>query len=143
MSGATFGVIVGNRGFFPDVLARDGRHEVLAVLAAQGYNAICLTPDDTKFGSVETLSDARKCAELFKQHRDQIDGVLVSDDLQTFLQGCCRVVPQHDHITALTAVFKKGMCISGAQSGTGAGARMLSRQMARLCAFKTTWSWAR
>jgi len=78
VSGATFGVIVGNRGFFPDVLARDGRQEVLAVLAAQGYNAICLTPDDTKFGSVETLSDARKCADLFKQHRDQIDGVLVT-----------------------------------------------------------------
>jgi len=34
--------------------------------------------------------------------------------------------------------FQKGMCISGAKSGTGAGARMLSRQMARLCAFKTT-----
>ena len=78
MSDATFGVIVGNRGFFPDVLARDGRQEVLSVLAAQGYNAICLTPDDTKFGSVETLSDARKCADLFKQHRDEIDGVLVT-----------------------------------------------------------------
>ena len=78
MSGATFGVIVGNRGFFPDVLARDGRQEVLGVLAAQGYKGICLTPDDTKFGSVETLSDARKCADLFKQHRDQIDGVLVT-----------------------------------------------------------------
>ncbi|HXJ95295.1 MAG TPA: L-fucose/L-arabinose isomerase family protein [Terriglobia bacterium] len=78
MSGATFGVIVGNRGFFPDVLARDGRQEVLNVLAAQGYQAICLTPDDTKFGSVETLSDARKCADLFKQHRDQIDGILVT-----------------------------------------------------------------
>jgi L-fucose isomerase-like protein len=78
VSGATFGVIVGNRGFFPDVLARDGRQEVLGVLAAQGYNAICLTPDDTKFGSVETLTDARKCADLFKRHRDQIDGVLVT-----------------------------------------------------------------
>ena len=78
MSSATFGVIVGNRGFFPDVLARDGRQEVLSVLAAQGYNAICLTPNDTKFGSVETLTDAGKCAELFKQHRDQIDGVLVT-----------------------------------------------------------------
>jgi len=78
VSSATFGVIVGNRGFFPDVLARDGRQEVLSVLAAQGYNAICLTPNDTKFGSVETLTDAGKCAELFKQHRDQIDGVLVT-----------------------------------------------------------------
>ena len=26
---STFGVIIGNRGFFPDVLARDGREEIL------------------------------------------------------------------------------------------------------------------
>jgi L-fucose isomerase-like protein len=32
----------------------------------------------TKFGSIETLSDAQKCADLFKQHRDEIDGVLVT-----------------------------------------------------------------
>lgn len=74
----TFGVIIGNRGFFPDVLARDGREEILRVLAAQGYGAVCLTPEQTKFGSVESLGDARACADLFKQHRDEIDGVLVA-----------------------------------------------------------------
>ncbi len=37
-----------------------------------------LGPDDTEFGSVETLEDAKKCAALFKQHRDEIDGVLVT-----------------------------------------------------------------
>jgi L-fucose isomerase-like protein len=74
----TFGVIIGNRGFFPDVLARDGRDEILRVLDANGYKAICLTPEDTKFGSVESLEDARRCADLFKQHRDEIDGVLVA-----------------------------------------------------------------
>jgi L-fucose isomerase-like protein len=74
----TFGVIIGNRGFFPDVLARDGREEILRVLEKEGYGSICLTPQDTKFGSVETLQDARKCAELFRQQGDEIDGVLVS-----------------------------------------------------------------
>ena len=74
----TFGVIIGNRGFFPDVLARDGREEILRVLQQQGYRSVCLTPQDTKFGSVETLQDARKCADLFKQHREEIDGILVS-----------------------------------------------------------------
>ena len=78
MSSATLGVIVGNRGFFPDVLARDGRAEILRVLQERGYQAICLTPEDTKFGSVESLQDARKCADLFKQHRDEIDGILVT-----------------------------------------------------------------
>ena len=32
MSATTLGVIVGNRGFFPDVLARDGLEEVSRVL---------------------------------------------------------------------------------------------------------------
>ena len=74
----TFGVIIGNRGFFPDILARDGREEILRVLEKEGYGSVCLTPQDTKFGSVETLQDANKCADLFRQHRDEIDGVLVS-----------------------------------------------------------------
>jgi L-fucose isomerase-like protein len=75
---ATFGVIVGNRGFFPAVLARDGREEVLRVLAEQGYKAVCLTPEQTKFGAVETLQDARQCADLFRKHREEIDGILVT-----------------------------------------------------------------
>ncbi len=78
MSATTFGVIIGNRGFFPDVLARDGREEVLQVLEKAGYRTVCLTPQDTKHGSVETLQDARKCADLFRQHRDEIDGIIVS-----------------------------------------------------------------
>jgi L-fucose isomerase-like protein len=73
-----FGVIIGNRGFFPAVLARDGRVEILRLLQQEGYKTVCLTPDDTKFGAVETLQDARKCADLFARHRDEIDGVLVS-----------------------------------------------------------------
>ena len=74
----TFGVIIGNRGFFPAVLARDGREEILRLLEQQGYKGICLTPEDTKYGSVETLQDARRCAALFAQHSAEIDGILVS-----------------------------------------------------------------
>ncbi len=32
----TFGLIVGNRGFFPDHLAKEGREEMLAVLETAG-----------------------------------------------------------------------------------------------------------
>ena len=78
MNKTTLGVISGNRGFFPDILARDGREEVLRLLEQEGYGAVCLTPQETKFGTVETLADALKCAELFKKHRDNIDGILVS-----------------------------------------------------------------
>lgn len=78
MKPTTFGVIIGNRGFFPAVLARDGREQTLRVLEQEGYKTTCLTPDDTKFGSVETLQDARKCADLFKKHAGEIDGIIVS-----------------------------------------------------------------
>ncbi len=78
MAKTTFGVIIGNRGFFPAILARDGREEILRVLAQQGYETVCLTPQDTKFGAVETLQESRRCADLFRQHREAIDGILVS-----------------------------------------------------------------
>jgi L-fucose isomerase-like protein len=78
MSETTLGVIIGNRGFFPDVLARDGREEILRTLEAAGYKTVCLTPEDTKHGAVETLQEARKCADLFRQHADEIGGILVS-----------------------------------------------------------------
>ncbi len=74
----TFGVIVGNRGFFPDILARKGRQDILNLLKNTGYDAVCLTAKDTKFGSVETYSDAKKCAELFAKNADKIDGIIVT-----------------------------------------------------------------
>lgn len=74
----TLGIIVGNRGFFPDHLCDTGRRTILQVLAEEGINAVILPTNATKFGSVESLSDAQKCADLFKQQRDEIDGVLVT-----------------------------------------------------------------
>jgi L-fucose isomerase-like protein len=74
----TFGVIVGNRGFFPDHLARSGRAEMLAVLEKAGYQAVAPGPEDTKFGAVETRAESARCADLFKKHRDSIDGVIVT-----------------------------------------------------------------
>lgn len=74
----TLGVIVGNRGFFPSHLCESGRETVLNVLEEAGINTIALGPEDTEYGSVESLSDAQKCADLFKQHSDEIMGVLVT-----------------------------------------------------------------
>jgi len=78
MKKATLGVILGNRGFFPDKLVEQGRTEVLNTLKRAGINAVALSPRTTKFGSVETLEDARKCAKLFRQNADKIDGILVA-----------------------------------------------------------------
>ncbi|MBN1886408.1 MAG: L-fucose/L-arabinose isomerase family protein [Thermoflexales bacterium] len=78
MNKATLGVIIGNRGFFPDHLCDSGRKTILKVLAEEGIQAIILPPEVGKFGSVESVSDAQQCADLFKQHRDEIDGVLIA-----------------------------------------------------------------
>jgi len=78
MEKPTLGVIVGNRGFFPDHLCETGRVDILRVLEEEGIEAVILGPDDTPFGSVETLQDAKKCGDLFKAHRDKIDGVVVT-----------------------------------------------------------------
>ena len=78
MQKTTLGVIVGNRGFFPDHLCEMGRQTILKIVAEEGVDVIALTSEETKFGSIESLTDAEKCAALFKKHRDEIDGVLVT-----------------------------------------------------------------
>src|ERR1700739_2108048 len=74
----TFGVIVGNRGFFPDHLAKTGREEIISVLEAAGARAIVLGPEQSKHGAVETYNEAQHCAELFKKHQEEIDGIIIT-----------------------------------------------------------------
>jgi L-fucose isomerase-like protein len=74
----TFGVIVGNRGFFPDMLAKSGREEIINVLEAAGTKVVVLSPEESKYGAVETYAEAQRCAELFKKHADEIDGIIVT-----------------------------------------------------------------
>ncbi len=78
MKKVTFGVIVGNRGFFPDVLAKEGRKDILDVLKQNGYGAVALSPTDTKYGAVVSFEDVRKCAELFASKAKEIDGIIIT-----------------------------------------------------------------
>src|SRR5579862_4921538 len=71
------GVIYGNRDFFPDQLVTEARADIAKLFSKLGIKAIQLSEKDSKLGGVETHADARKCAALFKQHADEIDGVLV------------------------------------------------------------------
>jgi len=73
----SIGVIFGNRDFFPDKLVAEARVDVVKLFAELGLNAVMLDPADSKLGGVETHVEARKCAELFRRHRDAIAGVLV------------------------------------------------------------------
>src|ERR1700743_1409052 len=74
----TFGIVVGNRGFFPDHLAKTGREEIISVLKAAGAKAVVLSPEESKYGAVETYDESLRCAELFKKHAAEIDGIIVT-----------------------------------------------------------------
>ncbi len=75
---ATFALIVGNRGFFPAHLCSAGRQAVIDILQKAGHTVIALTPQDSRHGAVESLDEARKCADLFQKHAAAIDGVIVT-----------------------------------------------------------------
>ena len=74
----TFGVVVGNRGFFPGHLANSGREEMIAALGAAGFGAVCLTPEESRHGAVESRAEAKACAVLFRKNACKIDGVIVT-----------------------------------------------------------------
>jgi len=74
----TLGVVVGNRGFFPDHLCKEGRETILKVLKQEGFDTVALAPRDTNMGTVESRRDAEKCAALFKKNAPRIDGILVT-----------------------------------------------------------------
>jgi L-fucose isomerase-like protein len=74
----TLGVIIGNRGFFPDHLAESGRREILAALERAGVDAVLPAANETKSGAIETRAEARLCADVFKRNADRIDGVIVT-----------------------------------------------------------------
>ena len=77
MVSTSIGIIIGNRDFFPDHLITEARNEILNVFKNKGINPIILKDSDTKLGGVETFLEAQKCAELFKAHQQEIEGILV------------------------------------------------------------------
>jgi L-fucose isomerase-like protein len=74
----TMGLIVGNRGFFPDHLAKSGREEMIQVLQKAGIDVVALTPEQSKHGAIETYEEAKRCADLFRSKAREIDGVIVT-----------------------------------------------------------------
>ena len=75
-----FGIIIGTRAYFNSELAKDVRKQLLRTLADEGYDYVILPEDATPTvsSSIETREDGLKCAELFRQNRDRIDGIIVS-----------------------------------------------------------------
>ena len=75
-----FGVIIGTRAYFNSDLAKDVRKQLLKTIEDEGYDYVILPEDATPTGSssIETREDGLKCAELFRQNRDRIDGIIIS-----------------------------------------------------------------
>lgn len=74
---SSIGVIIGNRDFFPDKLVSEARTEIIALFKKLNITPVLLGDTATKLGGVETFAEAQKCANLFKQHSETIEGILV------------------------------------------------------------------
>jgi L-fucose isomerase-like protein len=72
------GVIIGNRGVFPGYLSEGAREDILNLFKKLNIEPVIIPMSETKFGAIENLEEAKKCAELFRQNRDKIDGILVT-----------------------------------------------------------------
>jgi L-fucose isomerase and related proteins len=77
MESQTFGVIIATRNIFNAKLAVEARKKVLAKLDKMGFNSIILPENETPTGNIEGYSDAIKCAKLFKENADKIEGIIV------------------------------------------------------------------
>ena len=78
LSPPKLGVILGNRDFFPDQLVTEAREDIEKLFKELSITPVWVSPEETKLGGVETHAEARLCAELFRKHRDELDGILVS-----------------------------------------------------------------
>ena len=73
----SLGVIFGNREFFPDYLLSEARKEITKLFKEFDITPIMIGPDEATIGSLVTYEDAKLCAELFKKHSEEIEGILV------------------------------------------------------------------
>ncbi len=73
----TLGVMFGNRDFFPDELIPEARSDIVTLFEKLDVKSVMLQPSGSDLGSIQSHADARRCADLFRSHRDDIDGVLV------------------------------------------------------------------
>jgi L-fucose isomerase-like protein len=73
-----FGVFVTSRAFFNAAHATNARTDLTKQLDTLKYPYFIMDASATPNGAVETLADAKKYAAFFKEHRDEIDGIIVS-----------------------------------------------------------------
>jgi L-fucose isomerase-like protein len=78
MNKVSMGVLIGNRDFFADELCEKGRNDLLPILKEMGIQPILLDEEEGVFGSIQDRKDAKKSIDLFKKHKENIKGIIVS-----------------------------------------------------------------
>jgi L-fucose isomerase-like protein len=73
----TLGVVIGSRAFFSPAPCLAARQEVLAQLERLGIAARILPYEATANGAVQSIADAELYAGFFRQHREEIDGLVI------------------------------------------------------------------
>ena len=71
------GIMVGSREFFSPTVALASREQVLAQLARLDVDPLILPVDATANGAVQSREDAKLYARFFREHREEIDGLVV------------------------------------------------------------------
>lgn len=51
---------------------------MIAAIERAGHKAICVTPEETSFGAVETYEEAKRCTALFQKNAKDIDGIIIT-----------------------------------------------------------------
>ncbi len=74
----TVGLVVASREFFPDELSFEGGQKVVNQLENAGFDVITVFSPEDGEGLASGREDSKKYAELFKENREKIDGVLVT-----------------------------------------------------------------
>jgi L-fucose isomerase-like protein len=73
----TLGLIIGSRQFFNGAPAREARDQLIAQLTKLGIGYLILPFEASLNGAVQSRADAQLYAEFFREHRDQIDGLVI------------------------------------------------------------------
>lgn len=115
MEAVSLGLIVGNRGFFPDHFCEAGRQTVLKVLEVSHIRTMASAPGDMKSGSVGSLNTA--CVAGGEPIEDPMTkpggyGVAQIPSLQTCLRHICENGFEHHvaiHISQLAAAVDEAL----------------------------------
>ncbi len=73
----TLALVIGSRAFFNGAPCKAARDETVAWLEKLGVNIVTLPFEATVNGAVQSIDDAKLYAAHFREHRDNIDGLVI------------------------------------------------------------------